>query len=136
MATNLNSLCNLQKKELNVSLDVSQRTYLVAVFIDNVNPCKNRLLNIPCEKGIAISGYSYDCTSDFYVKECFDYYRLGSVQGAAFLHIHNSWEVRIPLSSKLCMKLMDKTQKKLLKDFIKINDYDNLSVEFLQMVGD
>ena len=34
------------------------------------------------------------------------------------------------------MKLMDKTQKKLLKDFIKINDYDNLSVEFLQMVGD
>ena len=136
MATNLNSLCKLQKKELNISLDVSQTTYLVAVFIDNINPCKNKLLNIPCEKGIAISGYLYDCASDFYVKECVDYYRLGSIQGVACLHIHNSWEIKIPLSSKICMKLMDRTQKKLLKDFININDYDNLSVEFLQMVGD
>lgn len=136
MSSNLKALCNLQKKDLNVSFDFSQKTNITAVFIDTENIFANNLMNIPCKEGIAISGYAYDCVNDCYIKECINYFNIGTVQGASFLRCGNFWETRIPLSQKLCMKLLNKTQKKLLQDFIKINCYEKLSLEFLQMIED
>lgn len=136
MAINLTSLCSLQKKNLNVSFDFDQKTFLIAVFTNDEFPHLNNLLNIPCKEGIAISGYSYDCVSDCYVKECIGYCNLGFVNAVSYIQIHSSWKIRVPLSNDICLKLLSKHQKKLLKDFIKVNCFQNLNVEFLQVVDD
>lgn len=136
MSINLKSLCNIQRKNLDVTFDFDQKTHLIAVFTDKQNSHLNNLVHIPCKEGLPISGYSYDCVSDCYIKECINYYFLGIIEGVAYLQVHNSCEFRIPLTFDVCMKLMSKSQKKLLKDFIKVNQYENLELEFLQIVED
>ena len=134
MGINLNSLCKIQKKNLGISFDFNYQTNIIAVFVDHENSHLNNLLSIPCKDGIPISGYSYDCASDCYIKECINYFDLGSVQGCSLLRIHDTWDIKIPLCHDVCLKLLSRTQKKLLNDFIKLNSYEKLSLEFIQLI--
>lgn len=133
MKNNIKSLLSAQKKSLDISLDSTQKTNLVAVFIDK-NYKNNNLVHIPCHQGSAISGYPYDCTSDCYLCECVNYINVGFVEFVCYIRIHSTYYIKVPMSKNLCMKILNNDQKSLLKRFIKKNGYQNLDMEFLQTV--
>lgn len=133
MNFDIKSLLSTQKKSLDLSLDISQKTHLAVVFIDK-NPKNNNLMHIPCVQGSAISGYPYDCTSDCYLCECVNFINIGYIEFSCYLRVHSTYNIKIPICKNLCMKLLSDDQKKDIKYFIKKNGYQNLDIEFLQTV--
>jgi hypothetical protein len=134
MSLNIKTLLSSQKKSINLSLDCTKKTYLVAVFTDE-NQKNNNLMHIPCYQGTAISGYPYDCTSDSYLRECVDFISIGYIGYSCYLKLHENYVIRVPICKQLCFKLMNEEQKNAIKSFVKKKGYKNLEVEFLQTVA-
>ena len=132
MEKNLKSMTAMQRTGLNVCFDPSQRTHVVAVFLDPDNQ-KNKLVSIPC-LGVTVNGYAYDFTTDSYVVECVDWLVLGFIEASCRIRINQSYELKIPISNDCCERLLGKTQRRELRSFVKTRGYDGLLVEFLQTV--
>ena len=118
MSLNIKTLLSSQKKSINLSLDCTKKTYLVAVFTDE-NQKNNNLMHIPCYQGTAISGYPYDCTSDSYLRECVDFISIGYIGYSCYLKLHENYVIRVPICKQLCFKLMNEEQKNAIKSFVK-----------------
>ena len=78
MEKNLKSITSMQRKGLDICFDQTQRTHVVAVFLD-ADSQKNKLVSIPCV-GVTVNGYAYDFTTDSYVVECVDWLVLGFIR--------------------------------------------------------
>lgn len=123
-----------QRKSLNIEMRSDMETMLIAVLVDASNPQNNTLKKIPCEDGIAISGYVYDCVTDSYVLSCRDYRFIGLIPAYCVLKVSDNHEMKVPLTREVCAKLMDKAQKRELSRFLSEHAEGDLRLEFLQVV--
>lgn len=123
-----------QRKSLGIEMRSDMDTMLMAVLVDDSNPQNNVLRKIPCEDGIAISGYVYDCATDSYIMSCRDYRFIGILPGYCSIRVSPTYDVKVPFTREVCLKLMDRSQKRELERFVSVYPDENLRLEFLQMV--
>lgn len=134
MEKKIASAASKQRKSLNIEMRSDMETMLIAVLVDASNPQNNSLRKIPCEDGIAISGYVYDCVTDCYVLSCHDYRFIGLLPAHCVLKVSENHEIRVPLTREVCAKLMDKAQKRELSRFLAEHSVGDFRLEFLQVV--
>lgn len=124
-----------QKRSLDVWIDGTQKTFVVAAFVDP-NYESNTTRIIPCAQGAAISGYAYDCTTDSYIIECCGHLNIGYIDACCYLRLHDKYEIRIPISDSVCKMLFNENQTSILKSHIKSMGFQKHQVVFLQSVCD
>lgn len=96
---------------------------------------KNQVQMIKFDSGISISSSVYDTYNDCFYARCEDYIFLGSIPLTITCHVEDNtnWIHKVPFSKNVLNKIIDKPQKKILRNFIKKYPEDTYKIEFLQL---
>lgn len=96
---------------------------------------KNEIQKIIFDSGVSISAGVYDTFNNCFYVKCEDYLFIGSIPLCVFCRVeeNQNWVQKVPLSKNVLDKVMEKSQKKILRSFLRKYPEENYKLEFLQL---
>ena len=122
------------KKYLIFDISFQGGIYVFALAA-NKEYSKNHVQTIKFDSGIALSAGVYDSYNDCFYARCEDYTFIGlvSLSVSCTVKDNQNWAHKIPLSRDILNKILNKADKKTLRDFVKKYPEEKYKIEFLQL---